>query len=387
MRASCGGRASSVASPSRRLSRHRRSKPPRALPTDDDASLDLPRITAVRREGAATESSRDIFDDRVLLFVSRDSGPQQGAALASRLRAVAGPAAVWELPTDNRGGPGEAAPLLTASSARVAVLGGDGTASWVISSLLSCLQQPPPVAVLPLGTGNDLARETGWAACPDTVAALATGSPAQLQALLRRVEAAPVHTHDWWRARSVHAESQQETFFLNYCSIGFDAGVALAFDSARRRTPSLFTRRRIAKAAYGLLGALHFVLRKCCRLPTTLTLTVDGARVPLPRAARGVVLLNIGSFMGGVRPWPAALPAPSAEDGLLEVGYHRGAVHLMLMNAKLAHAVPLCYAREVRLSSSEAVPVQADGEGWTLLAGSSLSVSRAGGVRLLHAPD
>ena len=243
------------------------------------------------------------------------------------------------------------------------------------------------MAVLPLGTGNDLARVTGWTACPETVSALSAGSPAQLLALLRRVEAAPVHTHDWWRARCAHAEQQHETFFLNYCSVGFDAGVALAFDALRRRLPSLFTLRRVAKAAYGLLGALHFILRRCCRLPSTLTLAVDGAPVPLPRAARGIVLLNIASFMGGVRPWPAALPPPFPEDGLIEVAYHRGAVHLMLMNAGLAHAVPLAQAREVRLSSSEAVPMQADGEAWTLPAGSTVSVTRAGGVQLLHAPQ
>lgn len=45
------------------------------------------------------------------------------------------------------------------SQLRVLVAGGDGTVGWVLSTLDSLKWTTyPPIALMPLGTGNDLAR-------------------------------------------------------------------------------------------------------------------------------------------------------------------------------------------------------------------------------------
>ena len=93
-------------------------------------------------------------------------------------------------------GPGPAEGLLdfkTVPRFRILVCGGDGTVGWVLDELDKLqLEYRPPVGVLPLGTGNDLARHLGWG--PGF-----TGG--DICELLQRIAAAHVTLLDRWEVK------------------------------------------------------------------------------------------------------------------------------------------------------------------------------------------
>src|SRR5437868_3598835 len=62
------------------------------------------------------------------------------------------------------GGPREGLQLFQeVPDARIVCCGGDGTAGWVMAEMDKLgMRSASAVAVLPLGTGNDLARCLGW---------------------------------------------------------------------------------------------------------------------------------------------------------------------------------------------------------------------------------
>ena len=89
----------------------------------------------------------------------------------------------------------------------------------------------PPVAVLPLGTGNDLSRSLEWG--PGY-------TDSCLKKILNQIERATVEQMDRW-----HIETTDENVKLplnvmnNYFSIGVDAMACLKFHSERGQSFSL----------------------------------------------------------------------------------------------------------------------------------------------------
>ncbi|PAV91156.1 hypothetical protein WR25_10970 [Diploscapter pachys] len=97
----------------------------------------------------------------LLVFVNSKSGNSQGQRMIRKLRRLLNPLQVFDI---------TACPpefTLTFFEAletfRVLVCGGDGTVGWVLSAIDKLgLHSRCQLAVLPLGTGNDLARVLGW---------------------------------------------------------------------------------------------------------------------------------------------------------------------------------------------------------------------------------
>jgi hypothetical protein len=103
----------------------------------------------------------------LLCFVNQSSGGYQGTQTLSNLRSLLNPMQIFDVHKC------DSVAVLRAFSVlprlRVLVAGGDGTVAAIIKSSLHLdPDKRPPIAILPLGTGNDVARTLGWGGTADT---------------------------------------------------------------------------------------------------------------------------------------------------------------------------------------------------------------------------
>ncbi|XP_042336130.1 diacylglycerol kinase kappa isoform X2 [Sceloporus undulatus] len=125
----------------------------------------------------------------LLAFVNSKSGDNQGVKFLRKFKQFLNPAQVFDL---MNGGPHLGLRLFQKfSTFRILVCGGDGSVGWVLSEIDSLgLHKQCQLGVLPLGTGNDLARVLGWGSlCDDDT---------QLLQVLEKLERATTKMLDRW---------------------------------------------------------------------------------------------------------------------------------------------------------------------------------------------
>uniref|UniRef100_A0A8D8YU22 Diacylglycerol kinase n=1 Tax=Cacopsylla melanoneura TaxID=428564 RepID=A0A8D8YU22_9HEMI len=125
----------------------------------------------------------------LLVFVNSKSGDNQGVKFLRRFKQLLNPAQVFDLIGN---GPGLGLRLFRHFDPfRILVCSGDGSVGWVLSEIDRLnMQKQCQIGVLPLGTGNDLARVLGWgASCDDDT---------HLPQLLEKYEKASTKILDRW---------------------------------------------------------------------------------------------------------------------------------------------------------------------------------------------
>nr|XP_033330534.1 diacylglycerol kinase eta isoform X3 [Megalopta genalis] len=155
------------------------------------AKLSVVPPTALHSIGSdeAWEAIRPTGCSPLLVFVNSKSGDNQGVKFLRRFKQLLNPAQVFDL---IKGGPGPGLRLFRHFDPfRILVCSGDGSVGWVLSEIDRLgMHKQCQVGVLPLGTGNDLARVLGWgSSCDDDT---------HLPQLLEKYEKAGTKMLDRW---------------------------------------------------------------------------------------------------------------------------------------------------------------------------------------------
>lgn len=369
-------------------------------------------VTFSRRRDVATRGGRAASDepttasddDGVYVFVNRKSGGRQGGRILRRLRKVLKPPNYVFDATKVHKLVAAGEPTLVSpwpENARVLVCGGDGTVGLVHDALERAREtqdvkrELPPMAIAPLGTGNDLARVLGWHGDVWNENRLYDESE-----LVRAVRGAVPRVVDRWRVQFTPISNETTTnnittttttkLFTNYMSVGVDARAALAFHRARRdeRWTWLFAHELTNKLLYAIFGSRDFIEHSFAGLRDEIFVQVDGVPIELPEDTEGLVFLNINSFSGGCRMWwhdddaaddkedtpprsNNSFKPSRMDDGILEIVAVSGALQLGQLNVRMPSARPVRVAQgsDVKITirgrrGRRKFPMQVDGEPW-----------------------
>uniref|UniRef100_A0A671QD67 Diacylglycerol kinase n=1 Tax=Sinocyclocheilus anshuiensis TaxID=1608454 RepID=A0A671QD67_9TELE len=319
----------------------------------------------------------------LLVFVNPKSGGLKGREILYSFRKLLNPHQVFELTS---GGP---LPGLHAFREvphfRILVCGGDGTVGWVLGVLESIRHKitcpEPAIGIIPLGTGNDLARVLRWG--------VGYSGEDPYNILLSVDEAEEVQMDRWTILLDAQemTEDGKENGFLeppkivhmnNYFGLGIDAELSLDFHHAREVDPDKFNSRFHNKGVYVKVGLQK--LSHTRNLHKDIRMQVDKHDVELP-TIEGLIFLNIPSWGSGADLWgsdsESRFGRPRIDDGMLEVVGVTGVVHMGQVQSGMRSGIRIAQGSYIRITVNKPIPVQVDGEPWIQSPG-QIIISAAG---------
>jgi YegS/Rv2252/BmrU family lipid kinase len=235
---------------------------------------------------------------------------------------------MWLETTPADPGGGQARAAVAAGVDLVLACGGDGTVTACAAGLAG---SGTPMAVVPAGTGNLLARNLG----------LPLEAGAALTVALAGVN----------RELDVGVANGQP--FLVMAGLGLDARM---LDSASEPL-----KKKLGWVAYAVAGLRHLRAR-----PMRVTLTADGG-APEQRRASAIIAGNVGRLQGGL----ALLPGAAPDDGQLDVviltatgwaGWLAVGAQVLLRRGSARGPVTRAAFRELRIDADRDYLWELDGE-------------------------
>ncbi|KAJ9577627.1 hypothetical protein L9F63_005814, partial [Diploptera punctata] len=304
----------------------------------------------------------------LIVLANCKSGNNEGDYILSRFRHILNPAQVVDLSARPPEAALEWCSLLGNVRANVLVAGGDGTVSWVLNAINKLQLNPSPgVAILPLGTGNDLSRVLGWGKEHDLV-------NNDITDVMEKIQRAQLVQLDRWNVeirpfRHLGIRLPVRNMFMyNYLSVGVDAQVTLDFHRTRESRFYIYSSRLINKLLYLTYGTQQVMERGFRDLEQRLELYLDGKSVELP-SIESIVILNIPSWGAGVQLWNRgtgneAVPPQSYNDKKLEVVALYSSFHIAQLQVGLSQPHRVGQASHVKIKLKAMTPIQMDGEPW-----------------------
>eukprot|EP01121_Diplochlamys_sp_Union-15-3_P022429 TRINITY_DN9549_c0_g1_i1.p1 TRINITY_DN9549_c0_g1~~TRINITY_DN9549_c0_g1_i1.p1 ORF type:complete len:440 (+),score=98.55 TRINITY_DN9549_c0_g1_i1:59-1378(+) len=338
------------------------------------------------------------LDEQVMIaFVNGRSGGQLGQKVLKRFQKLLGEDRVYDLMEKPIGPEKGLQKWLHHKNLKVIAAGGDGTVGWILS-VFDKMGFPkgdyPAVAILPLGTGNDMSRILRWGG---------GYSGGDLGAFINRIkdESVPIKLDRWKlkcvpltpeeieqmdkeyyeatgkkkKPKKIEKTDKEQTpqeidmVFNNYFSVGIGAQIIEDFDSFRNKHPGWITSRAVGKGWY---GALSF--RRMCKPGTpvknVVTAVLDGKQLYLSSKVRELTVLNIPSIMGGADVWGKYSDTkrqqfpPTINDNHFELVGVKGVSHMARLKAGVSvhGGMRVGQGKVLELRNRKSVNAQVDGE-------------------------
>jgi len=374
-------------------------------------------------ENSKNDVVYDVAESPMIAFINARAGGRMGPELLTSLYRALGNAQVYDVLKDrpdvvlktiwgnldklDKAGDPRAQEIKRRM--KIVACGGDGTVAWVMKVIKDLELDPPPaVAIVPLGTGNDLSRTYKWGR---TFKPKWIRNSSALYDHLKEMSDGVYKELDCW---SVDVRAPSKDYFddlpyglkansedgstvtgcaWNYLSIGMDAQSAYGFHHLREAHPALASGRLINQFWYSFYGLKSGWFCCCNSLNPPLNQSIqieiltkgdEWKKIEMPNSVKALVLVNLQSYAGGRNIWGRSkvskkeaergLTEPKLNDGLFEVvGFHTG-WHTGFVMVGLAHCIRLGQGKAARIRAQRAkgdpagevqsMYVQIDGEPW-----------------------